>query len=529
MRVLLVEDAAADVRLIREMLRESPYCDCEVRVAGDLNAAREALRADHFDITLLDLSLADASGIEALREILRVSPGMPVVVLTGTQDEQMALHALRAGAQDYLVKDGVEAELLVRAMRYSLERKRLQEAERFLAEAGSLLAASLDYEDTLQSVGRLAVAYLAEFCIIDIVEDNGTLRRLHVAHADPADAETAQRLLSYSLDRSRPHSVYQVLETLAPVLVPAVTDEMLHSISQGDEHLALLRAMRPRSYIGVPMLAHERLVGALLFVSSRRAYGEDDVALAEKLAHLAALEVDNARLYRAAKEAIRARDRILGIVAHDLRNPLNIIAMGVDLMLEMEMTAALRERQLHTMRRTVERMNRLIQDLMDVGRLEGDRLQLQLEPIDAARLAHEAVEMNTILAAAKEQTLVCDADGVAAEVLADHDRALRVLQNLIDNALKFTPRGGRVRVTVQTAAEAVFSVADTGPGLVPDDLGQLFRPFWQAPRTASQGAGLGLTIARGLVEAQGGRIWAESEPGHGTTFHFTLPRAETAG
>jgi signal transduction histidine kinase len=527
MKILLVEDDPAEAELIRESLRNSAYCDCEVSVAPTLAAALGCLADDDVDLVLLDLSLPDAAGLSAVTRLLDAAPLLPVVVLTDQRDGETAVGALRAGAQDYLVKHAVEPDLLVRSMRYARERKRLQESERFLAEAGRVLASSLDYGDTLESVGQLAVRFLADFCVVDIVDDDGALRRRHVAHRDAAHAETARRLLQFATDQQRPHLAFRVVESRRPMLVAEVTDELLASIARDEAHLALLRAMRPRSYLAVPMLAHDRLVGTLTFVSARHGYDEHDVALAEKLGHLAALEVDNARLYQAAREAIRTRDHILGIVAHDLRNPLNSIAMGVELMLELDLGRDAETRQLHTIRRTADRMNRLIQDLLDVGRMEEGRLQLQREMLDPVRLAREATELNSMLAAAKDQTLVCEAGDHGGAIEADHDRMLRVLQNLIDNAIKFTPRGGRVTVCVEVQADEVcFSVEDTGPGIPADQIAPMFQPFWQARRGSTEGAGLGLAIARGLVEAHGGRIWAGSELGRGTTLSFTVPLAE---
>jgi signal transduction histidine kinase/FixJ family two-component response regulator len=526
MKILLVEDNPADARLIAELIRESPLCDCDVLQANRLGTAVDVLGAGEVDLVLLDLSLPDAQELQALGRIVEVAPAVPVIVLTGLQDEQTALRALRAGAQDYLLKGSVESELLVRSMRYARERKRLQEGERFLAEAGSLLAVSLDYEETLQNVGTLAVGHLADFCIIDVVDDDGTLRRLQVSHSDPANAEVAARLLNAPLDRTRPHLVFQVIESRTPLLVAEMSEEWLRSIAQDEEHLATLRAMQARSYMAVPMLAHDRLIGVLLFVSSHRSYDAEDLALAGKLARLAALEVDNARLYRTAQEALRARDRILGIVAHDLRNPLNTMAMGIDLLLEHAMASEMRVQHLHTIRRTADRMNRLIQDLLDVSRLEGDGLQLHKEHLDALRLAREAVELNGMIAAAKEQTLVCETEDLRLHIEADYDRVLRVLQNLIDNAVKFTPRRGSITVRVEPGdGDVFFSVTDTGPGIPPEQIPHIFQPFWQLGRSGPHGAGLGLAIARGLVEAHGGRIWAESKPGIGTTLCFTLPLA----
>jgi signal transduction histidine kinase len=402
------------------------------------------------------------------------------------------------------------------------------DAERLLAEAGNLLASSLDYEATLAGVAQLAVGSLADFCIIDIVED-GEVKRLQVAHSDPMRAELTARLLEFPLDRRRPHLSLDALESGRTIVIPEVTDAVLDSVSQGLEHRGIVEALEPRSFMAVPLAARGRRLGVILFVSSSRPYDEDDVALAERLAQLASVEVDDARLYREATRALSARDRVLGIVAHDLRNPLNVISMSAELLLDPSFSETQRADQVQMILRSAKRMDRLIQDLLDVARIEADRLFLQRTSLDAGRVGREAVELNSSLAAVKSHELRLDVEPGVPLISGDRDRLLQVLSNLIGNAIKFTPAGGAIQIRVEQAPEGVrFGVADTGPGIPADDLGRLFQPFWQAQRGSLDGAGLGLMIARGIVEAHGGTIWAESEEGKGSQFYFTIPAAVTA-
>jgi signal transduction histidine kinase len=400
------------------------------------------------------------------------------------------------------------------------------EAARVLAEAPNVLASSLDYEETLAAVAELAVRSLADYCIIDVLE-NGELVRLKAAHSDPAMARVTEGFLRFPLDRRRGHPSLAAIDSRQPVLIASVTAGLLDSLASCEEHRALIDRVRPRSLMAIPLLAREHVLGVVLMASVRRSFDRTDLELAEKLVRLGALEVDNARLYREAQRALQARDRVLGIVAHDLRNPLNVISMCGELLLDDCLPEAKRADQVHLILRASKRMNRLIQDLLDVARIEADRLSLRREQLDAARIAHEAVEMNASLAAARSLTLKCGMCEPRAPIFADHDRIIQVLSNLIGNAIKYTPEGGAIEVRVVSIEDgAQISVSDTGPGIGPENLSRLFQPFWQSQPGSLDGAGLGLTIARGIVEAHGGTIRAESVPGLGSTFHFTVPARE---
>ncbi len=407
-------------------------------------------------------------------------------------------------------------------------RDRRRRAEKVLAEAPAVLGTSLDWDETLSSVAELAVRSLADFCVIDILEGE-EIRRVRAAHADPAMVSMTEELLRFSPAPGGDHPAAVAMRTGEPVIIESVDAEAIAVIARDTEHARVLTALAPRSIMAIPLAARDRLLGAVLFVTCSEMYGPEDVRLAQHLVGAAALEVDNARLFREARYAILARERMLGIVAHDLRNPLNVIAMSAELLLDPLIAEDVRSKQIEVILRSTRRMNRLIQDLLDVARIEADRLYLVREPIDAGRLAREAVDLGTGLAALKGVTISFEAAARTMPVLADHDRMLQVLTNIIDNAIKFTPGGGHIAVEVAggTEGEVCFTVRDDGPGIAPEDLPELFQAFWKSRAGNLEGAGLGLMIARGIVEAHGGRIWAESELNEGSTFRFTLPIARS--
>jgi signal transduction histidine kinase len=228
-------------------------------------------------------------------------------------------------------------------------------------------------------------------------------------------------------------------------------------------------------------------------------------------------------LAKRAQAAAQAREDVLGIVAHDLRNPLNVMTMTTQLFLDAELSAERRARLLHAMQRSARQMNRLITDLLEVVRLESGRLALELRDTVAGDILVQAKELCEPSAAEHGVVLEIRTVNPGLVVRADTERVLQVLGNLVGNAVKFAGRGGHVTIgAVGVGPQSVFSVADTGPGIAPEEIDRLFDRFWQA-RTDRRGVGLGLTIARGIVEAHCGRIWVESRLGEGATFYFTLP------
>ena len=242
------------------------------------------------------------------------------------------------------------------------------------------------------------------------------------------------------------------------------------------------------------------------------------------------VEQENVRLVGEAHEALRAREDLLAIVSHDLRNPLGVVLASTALLLKSNLPPDKQERarrQVEAIQRAGNRMNRLIRDLLDFASIQAGRLSVSKHPQDVAAMVNEVLEVTEPLAATKSHRLVAD---VAPElaVRCDHDRVIQLFSNLVGNAVKFTPDGGTI--TVRAAPEGGilrFSVTDTGPGISADELPHVFDRYYQAQRRNRDGIGLGLSIARGIVEAHGGRIWAESEEGKGSTFSFTLaPRSQ---
>ena len=413
------------------------------------------------------------------------------------------------------------------------ERSLMEKEQRFLAEANLVLSASLDYEKTLAALARLVVQDIADWCAVDVMQERGSLRRVKVASADPADAQLCALLEQMPPDRDLPYLMRSVVESKRPLLIEHVTTQYFRSISQGLVHLEALQATGLASIVVAPLMLRGRAFGAILLGSSipGRVYGRSDLRLAEALADQAAVAIENARLYSASVHATELRDQVLGVVAHDLRNPLSAILLQA---------GSLKRRGPEPDRRSqkpgeaiesaVTHMNRLIQDLLDAAVVESGQLTIQPARMSARELIVGAVDAERPLAASSFLELRVDVDRDVPEIWGDRDRLLQVLENLIGNAIKFTEAGGCVAAGAASKnQDVVFWVADTGSGIPPEDLPRVFDRFWQATRPGRQGAGLGLPIAKGIVDAHGGRISDREHAGEGhhAVFHDSqsLPRA----
>jgi PAS domain S-box-containing protein len=401
--------------------------------------------------------------------------------------------------------------------------------QQLLVEAGALMGATLDYEQTLVTVARLIVRDFADWCVVAVTDEHEQFRRLKVVSAEPTNAELCMHLEQLALDHNRPFLVRSAIETKQPLLIEDVSPEQLEAAAQGPEYLQALRAVSPRSLMAVPLLMRGQLLGAIAFVSSSpsRAYGSSDLRVAEALADRAAVAIENARLYRTSVNATGLRDRVLGVVAHDLRNPLSAIQLQAGTLTRGGPEPERRsQKAVEAIQSIATRMNRLIQDLLDVALMESGQLTVEPARLFPRELIAAALDLQRPLASSSFLELRIEVDADVPEIWGDRDRLLQVFENLIGNAIKFTEAGGRITAgAASREGEVVFWVADTGSGIPSEDLLRVFDRFWRTTMGGRQGAGLGLPITKGIVEAHGGRIWVTSTPGHGTTFSFTIPKA----
>ncbi len=426
---------------------------------------------------------------------------------------------------------GTELDVTARK-RAEEARKRIEDQQTLLSEMGAALASSLEVGPTLASIGRLVTRDFADVCILYVIEEDGGIHRAEATVRDPSLEWVRDVLARSPVDRSRLPEVWSALEAQRSVLLSPLPPERAAAAATSEEHLRAMRAVAARSAILVPLFAHGRMVGILLLMSSSpsRLYQQTDVPFAEQIGQRAAFAISNANLYAETRRAVQTRDEVLGVVAHDLRNPLGAILVESHLLQRLTGQGdGAFKRSTETIQSAVMRMTRLVEDLLDVARLEDGGLIVAPGRIAPHGVVADAVAMQMAVARSASLALDLDLSGDLPEVWADRDRLLQIFENLIGNAIKFTAVEGSIRVGgASREGEVLFWVRDTGCGVSAEDLPRLFDRFWQARRDERQrGTGLGLPIAKGLVEAHGGQIWAESALGQGTTFFFTIPSAKS--
>ncbi|HVE82622.1 MAG TPA: PAS domain S-box protein [Myxococcales bacterium] len=424
-------------------------------------------------------------------------------------------------------------------------REKLEEARSaFLTRAGEELLAAADYRDSLATVANLAVPRLADWCSVEILEgEETTVRHLAIAHVDPAKVAYARELRRrFPPSPAEPRGLYAVLRSGRPEIYPDVSPEMVEQSTGGEEQRAMLRKLQIRSAMLVPLRGRDRVFGAITFVfaESGRHYTEDDLFLAEELARRASLVIERRRLEEEraqllererearlnAEIANRAKDEFLAVVSHELRNPLSVIMGRTQLLLLKSLPEDIKK-HLGTIERNTRAQARLIEDVLDVSRIISGKLRLELQRTDVADAAADAVGAARSLAEVKRIELSVDVEP-GLELLTDPVRLQQIIGNLVSNAVKFTPEGGKVWVEGRRAGAAVrLVVRDNGEGIDPSHLSTIFEPFRQADASTTRrhgGLGLGLTIVRQLVQAHGGTVRAESAgKGHGATFVVELP------
>jgi signal transduction histidine kinase len=556
--ILLVDDRP-DKLLALESILEGLHQNL-VKVRSGDEALRQLLVRD-FAVILLDVNMPGLDGFEtaALIRQRKRSEATPIIFISAINDtENHVTRGYSLGAVDYILtpvvpeilraKVAVFVELflkgelvkrqaeehaqLLQEQSARLQAERARERMAFLAEAGNVLAGSLDYHQTFTNLARLVVPRLAEFCVIDRMDDEGKLHQVAVAHRDPAQ-EALLRQIHYPEVGDYTHGAYRVYRTGTPFVRNRVDEELMGELVPEVDR-PLIRLLGPTSFAAVPLRARGDVIGSITMVHTEEGltYGDDDLWLAGELAQRAALALDNVALYqeanRAREEAEAAnlsKDRFLAMLSHELRTPLTpVITHLVKFAADGAVPESLRH-PLEVIRRNVELEARLIDDLLDLTRVGSGKIHLEMKVVDVHELLRNATEICRPDLEAKGLHLELDLAASAPHVQADPARLQQVFWNIIKNAVKFTLQGSiHISTRMEGGEKIVIVVRDTGIGISESVLARVFQPFEQAERGTQGGLGLGLAITRSLVDLHSGEIAVESKgKGHGTTVTVSLP------
>lgn len=418
------------------------------------------------------------------------------------------------------------------------EQKRAQESQRFLGAAGEVLSRSLDVDVTLASLARLSISHLAEGCSIELLNDEGRIESVAVAHRDPQ----LEELLRHIRHRNPPavggpHAIARAISSWEPVTVQ-IDDAYLAEIAMDEDHLEASRALHATCLLSVPLIARGRCLGAITLYrgGNSPSFEDDDIRVSVDLARRAALAIDNAQLFQASQQvagellkANRVKDEFLGLVSHELRTPLTTIIGNADVLRRRgpEIDPEHLRTATEDIQHDAERLFSLVKNMLVLSHIEAEH-DIIVEPALVQRVLPRVVA--THHARFPEREVLTYIESGLGAVLAQESYLEQVLANLISNAEKYAPPGTPITVIAQPKDHHVaIAVLDRGQGIAPDDLDKIFKPFFRSERSAATaGAGLGLAVCQRLVEVQGGEIWAQPREGGGTEFWFTLPVARDA-
>lgn len=379
------------------------------------------------------------------------------------------------------------------------------------------------------------VPRLADWCAVDLINEDGAVERIAIEHADPSRREMVREIvLRYPPKLGLSIGLLETVRSGEAELFTDVSEEELRTLARNDEHREWLRTLGMESYMIAPLVVRGSVIGAISFGISRagRKFSREDLALAKDLAHRVAVAIDNARLYTEAQEANRAKDLFLAMLSHEMKTPLTAI-LGWSRILRMDNPPDEFHEAIDAIEQSALVQQRLIDDLLDVSRVIAGKLHIEMTIIDVRDTIRDAVE--TVLPQAKDKSIAIWTRLPDDRMLVEGDatRLQQVFWNLLTNAMKFTPAGGLIEVVAVTEnKDCVVSVRDTGRGIKAEVLPYLFDTFRQSTiedRADHKGLGLGLSIVRSLAQMHGGSVEASSEgEGKGSTFVLRLPLHQQA-
>ncbi len=504
------------------------------------NSGREALRCllkDDFAVILLDADMPEISGFETAAFIRkrRRSEHTPIIFMTESPDDAQLAKGCALGAVDY-VSTPIDPDLVRTKVRVFVDfhrqaekirqeaacqvAERAEERYKLLADASRELSRSLEFDTTLSSLRRTMVPNLADGCQVVLYDEN---RDMWFSHASDNEGNKKKTSSSHSrIERVDPRLSQVVGEAVESGHAQPINPVIVQNAP------ALDSKQKWASAVVVPLVARDTPLGAIVCCAESEQFEPANLALIENLAGLAATALKNAQLFQDKRDGERRKDEFLAMLGHELRNPLAAITNAGELTKLLDPSEATFAESLDIIRQQAALMKRLVDDLLDVSRITSGRVQLQKSQIDAGEIITRVAESHDALFSSREHTLHLDTPDEETLLEADPYRLEQILSNLLVNAAKYTDSGGEIWFSAKReGSDVVFRVRDTGIGIGPDLLPNVFDLFAQANRSlhrAEGGLGIGLTIVRGLTELHGGRVSVASKGfGRGTEFVVAIP------
>lgn len=415
------------------------------------------------------------------------------------------------------------------AFTYHKERQYIEGNLTYLAEASRILSSSLDYQTTLNTIAKLAVPHIADWCAIDLINESGELKQVVVAHKDPRKIQWAKKLRAKQPpDMSAPRGVPNVLRTGQPELYPEFTDEFLRMTSKTEEQYKLVKSIGFTSAMIVPLFSQGKPIGAITFVTAEtsRNYNEADLIMAKELATRASVAIENARLYKGSQDAITMRDDFISVASHELKTPVTSVKMFTQVLKKHSEQIGDTKAVIHLskMDKQLNKLTELIYDLLNVSKIQAGRMEFKEEIFDFDKAVKDVID---VLQQSSTKHKIYIQGNTGKSIQGDEERIGQVINNLVSNAIKYSPKSNKVHVKLAADKKSVIvSVQDYGIGMEKAHLARIFERFYRVYDTTDKtfpGLGIGLYISSEIIKRHGGKLWVDSTPGQGSTFHFSVP------
>jgi signal transduction histidine kinase len=488
---------------------------------------------------VMQLVTSDTAGGFLIRRLMIIAAILPLII------GWLMMQGYRLGLYDQEFRHLLHVSVTIILFTYLLwrnaralhaiddSRRATEQNILFLAQVSKILSTSLDYRTTLNSVAQLTVPTIADWCAIDVLNQQGELKHIVLYHKDEKKIVIGKQLRKeFPTNLRVDMGIGKVLHTGKTEFIPVITDDMIKPFATNSRHLQLLRKIGFSSMIIVPVLAHKKPIGTMTLVTSdiSRQFSESDVFIAEELASRTSLAIENAQLYHNAQDAIKVRDEFISIASHELKTPLTSLKVYAQI-IQKQLKKTEDEKlitYISRLDRQIDNLAELVKDLLDISRMQLGKLDFYLDYFDLGHLVKEVVQSLQNTTAHKIRVT----NKISELAFGDRERIGQIVVNFITNAVKYSPNADTVEITLsQTESHLILSVRDFGIGIDKKHQRQIFEKFFQVKdsrKSSSSGLGIGLYISNEIAARHNGKLTVESMKGKGSTFSFLLPRKRSA-